>query len=41
MTDTGTIKQIFVFKKTRFKHTCNDDNGIGRRKQQKRALQEI
>jgi len=28
-------QQIFMYKNYRFKHTCNDDNEIGHRKQQK------
>jgi len=36
--ETVIIKQeIFILKNCRFKYTCNDDNGIGRRKQQKLA----
>jgi len=31
------LLQIYVLKNYRFKHTCNDDNDIRRRKQQKLA----
>ena len=38
MIQTAIIKQqIFILKNCRFKYTCNDDNSIGRRKQQKLA----
>jgi len=38
MIQTTIIKQqIFILKNCRFKYTCNDDNSIGRRKQQKLA----
>jgi len=30
-----TVSEIYVKKNYRFKHTCNDDNDIGHRKQQK------
>jgi len=29
------LTQRFIFKNKCFKHTCNDDDDIGRRKQQK------
>jgi len=36
-TNRDNKQQIFILKNCRFKNTCNDDNSIGRRKQQKLA----
>jgi len=37
----GSLMLIFILKNYRFKYTCNDDNSIGRKKQQKLAYRVV